>query len=588
MSDVPIEYAVRLPQRRQHLVDVTVTVPADLVAGGRLVLPTWTPGSYVVRDYVHHVQSIAASDPDGRAIELTPSGHTAWTLPDDAVGPVTVRLELYANELTVRTNHVDDHHALLVPAATFPYVEGGEDRRHLVRFDLEAGDGTVHGLLPRHPDGDDDVFVADDLDHLVDGAFEVGDLPTVDFEVAGVPHRFVWSGHGGAPDLARIAADATAIGEAAVELFDGDLPVDRYTFLCVGWDQGGGGLEHRDGSVLMMPVRTFQQPDDYARFQSLVAHEYLHLWNVKRLVPAGLQRFDYERPTHTTSLWVAEGWTAYYDELLPLRAGVWTTRRYLDALASVTTSVLDTPGAALQSVQRSSYEAWTKHYVRDENSPNAGVSYYGHGATLAWCLDLLIRREDPYGPGLDAALRLLWDRFGGTGTGYTEDDVAAAVSEAAGRDLTGFFDRHVAGTQLPPVEDLVGAVGLTFSERSADVPAAPRLGVISSETDLGVTFDTVLRGQPAWHAGLTGGDRLLAIDGLKVARGELTPALRAHRAGDTVDVTVFRGPRLLTLPVTLGEPRPERQLSIVDSPTLEQREAFRSWTGRPLSEVGAP
>ncbi|MBW3657485.1 MAG: PDZ domain-containing protein [Actinobacteria bacterium] len=598
MSDVPLEYAVRLPGRRQHLVDVTVTVPADLAAGGRLVLPTWTPGSYVVRDYVHHVQRISAADPEGRDVELTPSGHTAWTLPDDVQGPVTVALELYANELTVRTNHVDDHHALLVPAASFPYVEGGEDRRHVVRFELADGDGDVHALLPRDPDaGDAPVFVAEDLDHLVDGAFEVGDFPTVEYEVAGVPHRFVWTGHGGFPDLDRVAADATAIGEVAVELFAGDLPIEEYTFLCIGWDTGAGGLEHRDGAVLQMPVRTFEKPDEYARFQSLVAHEYLHLWNVKRLVPAGLTRFDYERPTHTTSLWVAEGWTAYYDELLPLRAGVWGTRRYLDALGGVAVSVLDTPGAAVQSVQRSSYEAWTKHYIRDENSLNAGVSYYGHGAVLAWCLDLLIRREDPYGHGLDGAFRLLWERFGQgarssatlldrSGTGYTEDDVVAAVSEVAGRDLTDFFERHVAGTQLPPVEDLAEAVGLTFAEKSVDVAPAPRLGVVSSETDEGVTFDTVLRGQAAWHAGLTGGDRLLAIDGLKVGRGELTPALRPYRAGDTVEVTVFRGPRLLTLPVTLDEPRPERQLAMVPNPTLEQREAFRSWTGRPLSEVG--
>jgi predicted metalloprotease with PDZ domain len=586
VSDVPVRYTVRLPNRRQHLVDVTLTVPADLAPGGRLVLPTWTPGSYVVRDYVHHVQRISAADPDGRDVELTPDGHTAWRLPADVAGEVVVSLELYANELTVRTNHVDDHHALLVPAATFPYVEGGEDRAHLVAFDLDDADGTVHALHPRDVEADDLVFVADDLDHLVDGAFEVGTFPTVEYEVAGVPHRFVWSGHGGSPDLDRIAGDAAAVGEAAVELFAGELPVERYTFLCVGWDQGGGGLEHRDGAVLMSPVRTFQKPDDYARFQSLVAHEYLHLWNVKRLVPAGLARFDYERPTHTTSLWVAEGWTAYYDELLPVRAGVWTTRRYLDALTDVATGVLETPGAALQSVQRSSYEAWTKHYIRDENSPNAGVSYYGHGAVLAWCLDLLFRREDPYGDGLDGAFRLLWERFGRTGLGYTEDDVVDAVNEVAGRDLRDFFTRHVEGTQLPPVEDLVGAVGLAFDERDTDEPPAPRLGVVTSESDLGVTLDTVLRGQPAWQAGLTGGDRLLAIDGLKVGRGELTPALRAHAAGDTIEVTVFRGPRLLTIPVTLAAPRPQRRLAPASSPSVEEREAFRRWTGRPLTEAG--
>jgi predicted metalloprotease with PDZ domain len=586
VSDVPIEYAVSLANRRQHLVDVTFTVPADVAAGARIVLPVWTPGSYVVRDYAHHVQRIVARDVDGGDVGLRPDGITAWQLPDDVAGPVEVSLELYANDLTVRTNHVDDHHALIVPAATFPYVEGTEDREHRVTFELSATDGRVHALLPRDPTVTDRAtFRADHRDHLVDSAFEVGDLPHVDYQVAGVAHRFVWAGHGGYPDLDQIARDAAAIGEAAVELFGGDLPVQDYTFLCVGWDQGGGGLEHRDGAVLMMPVRAFQQPDLYARFQSLVAHEYLHLWNVKRLTPAALVRPDYERPTHTTSLWVAEGWTAYYDGLLPLRAGLWTTRRYLDAAADQVRNVSDTPGAALQSVQQASYQAWIKHYVRDENSPNVGVNYYSHGALLAWCLDLLIRRETPDGPGLDGAFRALWERFGHDDTGYTEDDIVTAVSAAAGRDLSDFFTRHVAGTQLPPIDDLVDVVGLEFSDREDDTSPTPRLGARTSDVDDGVVIDAVLRGQAAWRAGITGGDRLLAIDGLRVARGQLEPALRAFDGGRTVPVTVFRGPRLLTFDVTLDDPRPQRELTPVSDPSAEQQAAFRQWTGKDLGEL---
>jgi predicted metalloprotease with PDZ domain len=587
VPDAPIDYAVALPRRRQHLVDVTLTVPADLAAGARIVMPTWTPGSYVVRDYVHHVQRIEARDGAGRAVPLAPDGHTAWRLPDDRDGSVTVALELYANDLTVRTNHVDDHHALLVGAATFPYVDGARERPHRVTFATTPGDGPVHALLPRAPEAGaaGAVHLADDLDHLVDAAFEVGELPTVDYEVADVPHRFVWAGHGGRPDLARIARDAAAIGEAAVELFGGDLPIERYTFLCVGWDEGGGGLEHRDGAVLQIPLRTFQQPDAYARFESLLAHEYLHLWNVKRLVPVGLLRPDYERPTHTPSLWVAEGWTSYYDQLLPLRAGLWTTRRYLDALRDRVTATLDTPGAALQSLRRSSHEAWVKLYVRDENSPNAGVDYYGHGALVAWCLDLLIREADPGGPGLDGALRDLWQRHAGRDRGYTEDDVVDAVSEAAGRDLGDFFERHVAGTQLPPVEDLITTVGLSLTDDTGDEPPPPRLGVQTSEDDDGVTVTAALRGQAAWRAGLTGGDRVLAIDGLRVRRGELAAALRAFDSGDTVAVTVFRGPRLLTVDVTLDDPRPDRRLTAVPTPGPDQQAAFRAWTGRDLGEL---
>ncbi len=581
----PVLYEVDLSDHAHHLVTVRMTVPRDVAPGARLVLPTWTPGSYVVRDYVHHVQRIDASR-DGEQVTLTPDGRTAWRLPENEEGPVEVELEIYANELTVRTSHVDDHHALLIPPATFPYVEGATDRPH--RVTIHAPDGwRVWSLLPEEAG----AGVAGDYHHLVDSAFEAGDHEEVAFEVAGVPHRFVWAGHAGRPDLSRIAEDAAAIGEAAVELF-GELPVERYTFLCATWNAGRGGLEHRDGAVLMVTPATVTDPDGYQRLQALIAHEYLHLWNVKRLVPAALTDLDYEHPTHTESLWVAEGWTDFYDDLLPLRAGLWDVDRFLKAVGDNVQRVMERPGRQLQSVRRSSHDAWTKLYVHDENSVNAGVSYYGHGAVLAWCLDLLIRRAAPDSDGLDDVVRLLWERFGrggrpgtsGGSSGYEESDVEALAAEVAGTDLSDFFVDHVSGTAAPPIEELVDTVGLRFTDEDPDDPLPPDLGVQTSEDDQGVVFSSVLRGRPAWRGGLTGGDRLLAIDGLRVERGDLTKVLRGYEAGDTVDVAVFRGPRLVTVPVTLAGPRPDRKLRRVEDPTDEQRAMFRRWTGHDLTE----
>ncbi|HSK21959.1 MAG TPA: PDZ domain-containing protein [Egicoccus sp.] len=570
-----VRYAVDLRDRLHHLVRVTLTVPAARAAGARIVLPVWTPGSYVVRDYVHHVQWIRAVDEAGDDVPLSLDGHTAWRLPDDASGEHRITLELYANDLSVRTNHVDDHHALLIPAATFPYLEGAEHEPHVVHLPATPDGHRVFSLLPA---GDEpDTYVAEHRDHLVDSAFEVGELPSVDFEVAGVPHAFVWAGHGGNPDLDAIARDAAAIGEAAVELFDGELPVDRYVYLCAGWHEGGGGLEHRDGSVLQMPIRTFQDPELTSRFQSLVAHEYLHLWNVKRLVPAALVRPDYERPTHSESLWVAEGWTAYYDELLPLRAGVWTLQRFLDNLRDTWQRVHDTPGVALQSLRRAGHEAWVKHYIRDENTANANTDYYGHGSLMAFYLDLYLRGRHPDGDGLDEVFRLLWKRHANSAEGYTEADVEAAVSEVAGEDCAALFAAHVAGTDLPPIDDALGAVGLKVVATNGD--EAPDLGVQLSEDDSGVTLAGVLRGRPAWQGGLTGGDRLVAIDRIRVGRGELPGRLKAKKTGDRVEVTVLRGPRLLTREVTLGAPRPGRRLVRDDASGVAQREAFRRWTG---------
>jgi predicted metalloprotease with PDZ domain len=578
----PIRYEIDLDDRAQHLVRVVLRVPADLSPGGRLVLPVWTPGSYVVRDYVHHVQWIEARDEGGEPLELTSDTLTSWRLPEEADGEVTVTYELYANELTVRTNHVDDHHALLIPAATFAYVEGGEDRPHEVHIPAPEGE-RVHALLPEA--GAPDTFVAEHRDHLVDSAFEVGDHPHVDVEVAGVPHRFVWSGHGGRPDLPRLASEIEAIAKASIDLFEGELPVDGYTFLCVGWDQGGGGLEHREGSVLQIPLRAFQEPDLLARFQSLIAHEYLHLWNVKRLVPAALVRPDYEHPTRSASLWVAEGWTAYYDELLPLRAGVWTVRRFLDTLRDTYQRIVhQTPGALLQPLRQASMDAWTKHYVRDENSPNAMTDYYGHGALVAAELDLRLRAADPSGDGLDEVFRLLWRRHADTAEGYTEADVLDAVATVGGDGLAELVDRRVGTAVLPDLEELVGEVGLRWRVDDSQ-PRTPQLGVLTREDDRGVTVTSVLRDGPAWRAGVTGGDLLVAVDGRVVRRGELDAVLRSHAPGEEVEVTVTRGPRLLTRSVTLAEPRPRRQLVAAEDVTDARRAAFHRWTGRQLDEL---
>lgn len=595
-----IHYHVDLTRRRQHLVTVRMHLPADLPPQVRIVLPAWTPGSYLIRNYVHHVQSVRAEH-DGCEVPLTPDGLSSWRLDvaavpartddppaEDAGGDshhdeVTVELELYANEASVRTNHVDDHHALLVPPATFPYLDGATDRP--CRVTVDPGSGSTYSLLPSDEDG---AFVAEDYDHLVDSAFEAGDLASVHYEVAGVDHEFVWAGHT-QPDLEVIASDAAALGEAAVRLFGGDLPAERYTFLCLTSPDGsGGGLEHRDGATLMVPEHGFGSADRRRQFQGLVAHEYLHLWNGRRLSPQALVRPDYEHPALTESLWVAEGWTTYYGSLLPLRAGLWPASHFLDHLARLWTTVAQTPGAARQSVRESSYRAWTHHYVRDENSVNVGVDYYRHGAMLAWMLDLMVRRERPDSDGLDEALRRLWSRFGagphGGTQGYTEGDVEQAVSEVAGGDVSEAFRRHVGGRELPPLPDLVAVVGLALRpDRSR--PRRPDLGVQTAIEGDELVLSAVLRDRPAWQAGMTGGARLVALDGVAVGPRDLDAALSAFEPGDTVTVSARSGARLRHHPVVLGPPRPGWTLRPVAAPDTTQRAAFRKWTGHDLDDA---
>ncbi len=569
----PVTYEVALSAREQHLVAVRMCIPADAVAdGGRLVIATWTPGSYVVRDYVHHLQRITAHDAEGSPVLLEQTGVSAWHVPPlDAA--LTVDLEWYAHDLGVRTNHVDDRHALLVGAATFPAYEPARSRPHHVTF---AGATDVAALLPGSGAG---PFVAADHAHLVDAAFEVGPHRTAAVEVRGVEHRIVWAGHGAGLDVDRLAADLGKLAEVAVDLFGGDLPVARYTVLAVEGD--GGGLEHRDGCVVAIPPHADADPVRRRRLLGLLSHEHLHLWNVRRLVPAALVDPPLDQPVLTPSLWVAEGWTSYYDRLLPARAGLWGVADLLGGLDAIRDAVERTPGAELQSLRDASRNAWTKHYRRDENTPNAGTDYYAHGALVAFELDLRLRAADPEGPGLDGVLRDLWVRHGRDATdrrrGYTEDDVLAALARAGGEALARRCEELVDRPARPDVVPLLATLGLTArADEAADVP---ELGLVVGPGDGGISVRTALRGGAGWRAGISGGDRIVALDGETLGVDDLPAFLRARGTGAAVLATLARGARLLERRVVLDPPRTRLRLAADPGADAAAVATFTRWCG---------
>jgi predicted metalloprotease with PDZ domain len=573
----PITYLVDLSGREQHLVGVRMHIPADAAGkGGRLTIATWTPGSYVVRDYVHHLQRISATDAAGTPLLLEPDGLSAWRLPP-AASDVTIELEWYAYEASVRTNHVDDRHALLVGAATFPCLEEARTRAHHVHLTGVAHDHEVAALLPGEGLG---PYVADDHEHLVDAAFEVGLLRTSAVDVHGVEHRVVWAGHGGGVDVRGLADDLGRIAHAATELFGGELPARSYTVLAV--DGEGGGLEHRDGCVVAFPPHASTDPDRRRRLQGLLAHEHFHLWNVRRLVPAALLSPPLDVPVLTTSLWIAEGWTSYYDRLLPARAGLWRTAELLGGLDRLRDAVDGMPGAHLQSLHDASRTAWTKHYRRDENAPNAGTDYYAHGALVAFTLDLRLRRIEPQGDGLDGVLRDLWHRHGpdadGRPRGYTEQDVLDALERAGGREVVELAVRLTTVPGVPdPATDLA-VLGLReVLDPDDDVP---RLDVVIGSDGGRIVLRSVLRGGSAWEAGVSGGDLLLAMDGETLTPDELPTVLRRHGAETTVMVTLQRGPRILERPVRLAPPRPRPRLHIDPDADAATRARFARWAGQ--------
>lgn len=580
-SSRPITYLVDLSGREQHLATVRMAIPADaLHDGGRLTIATWTPGSYVVRDYVHHLQRISASDPTGAAIPLTPDGVSAWRLPP-LDSEVTIDLEWYGFESTVRTNHIDDRHAMLIGAATFPCLEGARDREHHVHLTGIAHDHQVAALLPGEDLG---PYVARDHDHLVDSAFEVGVLRSSTVDVHGVEHRVIWAGHGDGVDVRGLTDDLGRLAHAATTLFEGELPSPRYTVLAIDGD--GGGLEHRDGCVIAFPPHASTDPERRRRLQGLLAHEHFHLWNVRRMMPAELVRPPLDQPVLITSLWIAEGWTSYYDRLLPSRAGLWNTSELLKSFDRLRDSVADTPGATLQSLHDASRTAWTKFYRRDENTANAGTDYYAQGALAAFACDLRLRRLDPDGDGLDTVLRDLWRRHGvdehDRPRGYTDQDVLDAFARAGGEETATFVERL---TTVPGRPDLAGDLDVIgLREESDPEDDVPRLGALVENRGDRIVLRTVLRDGPAWRAGVSGNDVLLAIDGETLSAAELPTVLRRHGAGASVVLTLRRGPRILERTVQLAAASPRPRLRTVADADTATRARFSRWAGQTLPD----
>lgn len=581
-----IHYHLAITQPAQHLLDIAIDVTD--VAGTQLdlVLPTWTPGSYLIREYARHVQEFAATV-DDVAVPWQKIDKQTWrvTLGDAPARTVRVRYRVYGNELTVRTNHVDDTHAHVIPAATLMAVAGATDQPLSVTVAAPDGWQIATGL-----DRDDQGrFHADDFDHLVDSPLEIGQQRVFPFEVDGVSHRLVIWGQGN-EDPQRLVADTRTIVMAARDLFGG-LPYKHYTFLLMlGGKSAGGGLEHRNSTSLLLPRFTFQAGRSYERFLTLVSHEFFHVWNVKRIRAAGLGPFDYTREAYTTLMWAMEGITEYYTDLLLARTGLLTQRRYLERLADDIVTLQTSPGRQLQSLECASFDSWIKAYRPDENSINTSISYYLKGSIVAALLDLELLRRSEGRYSLDDVMRYLWQAYPLSGPGIPERaGYLEAIREVTGLELDEFFARYIGGVDELPFAELFAAAGLSmrwdWANKSPDGTPRPALGVRTKRDGGQLKVTHVLRDTPAYNAGLNADDEIIAVDDFRVADdATLRDRLDDHGEGEAVTLTVARREQLRTIAVTLAQPAPDKlAIERAAEPDHQQRRLYDRWLGQPVA-----
>ncbi|HEX4870555.1 MAG TPA: PDZ domain-containing protein [Moraxellaceae bacterium] len=570
-----VHYRIASRQPATHIFELALTVAKPAPDGQRLRLPNWIPGSYMIRDFARHLGPISVRDGEGRPVVLTRTGKADWQCAP-ATGPLTITYEVYAWDLSVRGAHLDQTHGFFNGTSVFLEVVGGQDQPHSV--DLQCPEGTrdwrvATSLRPATgtPEFGFGRYEAASYDELIDHPVEMGTFSHARFMACGVPHDIVITGRHRA-DLDRLCRDLEKVCTTQIRLFGEPAPFDRYVFLVTAVGTGYGGLEHRASTALLCSRDDLPQAGEpeapgerYRTFLGLCSHEYFHSWNVKRIKPAAFLPYDLTQETITPLLWAFEGFTSYYDDLLLARAGVITPQAYLELLAQQVTRHLRTPGRFRQSVAESSREAWTKYYKQDENSPNAIVSYYVKGALVGLCLDLLLRQRSGDRVSLDTLMRRLWTDFGQAGRGVEEGDIPRLAAELCGDDLAGFWADALEGTAELPLAELLSARGVDWLLRPAEGGAdaggkagtgdgrpRPWLGAKTGNGDGGASLVHVFTGGPAQAAGLSAGDVVIALDGLRVTGATVEKALAARAPGDTVEVHAFRRDELMRFALTLA------------------------------------
>jgi predicted metalloprotease with PDZ domain len=567
-----IAYTIVARDLGGHLFDVTMTVAAPAPDGQVFALPAWIPGSYMIREFARNIVRIRAES-NGAEVGLTKLDKHTWKAAPCA-GPLTLWYEVYAWDLSVRAAHLDQTHGFFNGTSVYLRALGQEEVPHQVDIqrpaDPAAANWRVATALPelgarRYGFG---TYIAANYDELIDHPVEMGDFALATFKAHGIAHDIVVTGRVPNLDMARLQADLKAICETQIAFFEPSTrraPMERYVFLTLAVGDGYGGLEHRASTALIcaradLPSSATPKPaepgEGYLKFLGLCSHEYFHTWNVKRIKPAAFAPYDLQVENYTPLLWLFEGFTSYYDDLMLVRAGIIGEQAYFKLLAKTVGSVLRGSGRTKQSVADSSFDAWSKYYRQDENAANAIISYYTKGSLIALAFDLTIRARTGGAKSLDDVMLALWQRYGrdfypSVGRGVTEAEVEALFDEVTGLKLRSTFERYVRGTDDLPLAKLYAPFGVKLVDERKS--GRPSIDAGIGRDNAGAKLINVHEGGPAHQAGLSAGDVIIAVDGLRVngTPSNLDALLARYSVGDKVTVHAFRRDELMSFEVKL-------------------------------------
>jgi len=538
-------------------------------------MPVWTPGFYQIMDYSRNVLNFRAEDGRGNPLEWTKTAKNTWRVSSARSASIKVSYDVYAFTRFVAESYLDDKMGFISPTGVFMHIAGRIQQPVTVTV-KPCQDWTQISTGLDSVEGKPNIFIAPDFDVLYDSPILLGNQEILTFEVQGIPHIFAVDDLG-AFDREKFVADHKRMVDAATTLI-GEIPYRRYAFLVIG--PGGGGLEHVNSTALTINPTGLNDPAGYKRWLRFVTHEFFHLYNVKRIRPVALGPFDYDKENYTRMLWVSEGFTSYYEDLILKRAGLITREDVFEAARSNIANYENIPGHRFQSAAESSFDTWLHSFGRGDNAANTTISYYDKGAALGMLLDFKIRAETENRRSLDDVMRALYQEYyKEKKRGFADGEFRTVCERIAGCPLNEIFDAYVSTTKDIDYAKYLAYAGLDIDLQLQE-EAAPHFGASTRERDGKLIVSNVEWDSPTMHAGLSADDEIIAIDGVRVNARTMEGILRQKKPADKIRVLISRGDAVREVEVVLGK-RQDRSFTIkpVASPTPLQAQILKSWLG---------
>ncbi|WP_316795908.1 peptidase M61 [Pedobacter agri] len=589
-AQVKIAFEVSFKEPQAHYAEVQMNISGLAKDYVDVKMPVWTPGSYLVREFEKSVEEFKATA-GGKTARVEKVRKNTWRIFSAKAANIKINYRVYAFEISVRTPFIDESHAFLSSTGIFMHPDGmikSPSTVKIIPFNTWSKVST--GLEPVA--GEKFTYKAADFDILYDSPIEVGNQDVFEFNAAGVRHEVAMYG-GGNYDKEKLKVDMAKIVEEITAVY-GENPNKHYTFIVHNFLRGGGGLEHLNSTTLGASRNAYNTEAGYKGFLALVAHEYHHLWNVKRLRPVALGPFDYDNENYTTNLWVAEGFTSYYENKYMHRAGFNDDETFVKDIASAIGTVTNTPGAKYQSAASSSYDAWVIQYRPNENSKNNSISYYSKGEVIGVLMDLEIINATKGAKSLDDVMKAMYLQCKTLKRGYTDAEFKAMVEKISGISFTNFWAKYVNGVDDAEYVKYLGYAGVDVATENA-TPNKPVSGASGQLTNNGtIAVSSITRNSAAWIAGLNVNDEIMSLDDVTVSEALATVKLRSpmlsletlplvakKNIGDVLKLKVKRDGLEKEISLTLKEnPSVRLKATINENATPAQRVVFKKWTGK--------